>query len=115
MLRNSAGFFNVGVRTADRRLRVVARRGAIGLRSVLDQLGPNRLPIVGAQHLARDRSFGRLLDRRTVFDRDTTARRHPLMDSALRHAEDVGQSLVASDIAGGDFDGMLVHVGGRYE
>jgi hypothetical protein len=97
------------VDAADRWLNVI---GCVW-RTWLDQLRPDRLPVIRAKHLARNKPVGRRLDRSTMFNRDSPTGLHPLMNGALRNTEDFRQCAIASHAGSGGLDRVFAHVEGR--
>lgn len=92
-------------------LGVVRCRRSFGDVSVRIEFRPDRLPVVGAQHLPSHEAIGCLLNGGAVFDWYAPSFQHPLMDGTLGDAEDVGERFVAANMLSGNFDRVFVHFG----
>lgn len=93
---------SLGVEVEDLRIKTCKRVGdhsGLGFLALgcLDQLGPDALPIVGAQVLTRYRAFGGLLDRIAVLCRDRVATVQPVPDMLLLDSDRRGERRLTSD------------------
>lgn len=58
---------------------------------LLNQLGPDALPVFGAQVFSGDLALGELLNRRSDGDRGRFFARHPITDACRAHAKKCGK------------------------